>query len=556
MKKIFFRTLAVAVLAAGLTGCANDLNISSIDPQTKPSADPTALLAKCYATLGLTGQKGVAGNGDLSDDEGESGFYRTTFNCMELPSDECVWAWQTDTDIPQLTNIAWNSSSIRTQWVYTRLTYDITLFNSYLSQVPDDEANKLNRAEVRFLRALHYWYMLDLFGKSPFKLDFNISDLPVEKSGKDLYTWIDQELTEIEPQMAEVGAYCNSENFGRADRGAAYMLHARLALNSEIYTKGEIKDYDKAISYCDLLIGSGAYELSKTAKNGYSGYAQLFMADNDENPQAMKEIILPIRQDGQKTRSYSGSFMLVSATRIAGMPDMGTTNGWSCIFARAAMVKKFFPTLSDCPISTEPAPAGATEAEIKALDQQDGSSTAQIVAKAGDDRALFYGGRGGGVRKLQTDAISSFNDGLSIVKWNNFRTDGQPTHDTEYPDIDIPLFRYAEVYLTRAEAYYRKGQPEKAVSDINELRKRANAKQISSITSDMDILDEWCREFYLEGRRRSDLVRFGCFTTGKYLWDWKGGAANGTTVDSLYNVYPIPATDVLNNSNLTQNPGY
>ena len=223
------------------------------------------------------------------------------------------------------------------------------------------------------------------------------------------------------------------------------------------------------------------------------------MADNDENPQAMKEIILPIRQDGQKTRSYSGSFMLVSATRIAGMPDMGTTNGWSCIFARAAMVKKFFPTLSDCPISTEPAPAGATEAEIKALDQQDGSSTAQIVAKAGDDRALFYGGRGGGVRKLQTDAISSFNDGLSIVKWNNFRTDGQPTHDTEYPDIDIPLFRYAEVYLTRAEAYYRKGQPEKAVSDINELRKRANAKQISSITSDMDILDEWCREFYLEG---------------------------------------------------------
>ena len=69
-------------------------------------------------------------------------------------------------------------------------------------------------------------------------------------------------------------------------------------------------------------------------------------------------------------------------------------------------------------------------------------------------------------------------------------------------------------------------------------------------------LDEWCREFYLEGRRRSDLVRFGCFTTGKYLWDWKGGAANGTTVDSHYNVYPIPATDELNNSNLTQNPGY
>lgn len=557
MKKIFFRTIAAAVLAAGMVSCADDLNISSIDPQTKPSPDPTALLAKCYATLGLTGQEGVAGNGDLSDDEGESGFYRTTFNCMELPTDECVWAWQTDTDIPQLTNIAWNSSSIRTQWVYTRLTYDITLYNNYLSQTEDNEENKLNRAEVRFLRALHYWYMLDLFGKSPFKIDFNISELPVEKSGKDLYAWIDQELTDIEPQMAEVGAYCNSQNFGRADRGAAYMLHARLALNSEIYTKGEVKDYQKAVDYCDKIINSGKYALSKTAKNGHSGYAQLFMADNDENEQAMKEIIFPIRQDGMKTRCYSGSFMLVSSMRIAGMPDMGTTNAWSCIFARAALVKKFFPTLSDCPVSTEAAPEGATEDEIKALDRQDGTSTAQIVAKAGDDRALFYGGRGGGVRKLQTDAITSFNDGMSIVKWDNHRTDGAATHDTEYPDVDIPLFRLAEAYLTRAEAAYRLDRTSKqAVNDINELRSRANAKVITSIGSEMDILDEWCREFYMEGRRRSDLVRFGCFTTSKYLWDWKGGTANGTTVDSHYNVYPIPADDIMNNGNLNQNPGY
>lgn len=556
MKKHIFKAIAAVVIAAGLAGCADDLNISSIDPQTSPNADNMSMLAKCYATLGLTGQQGVAGNGDLSDDEGESGFYRTTFNCMELPSDECVWAWQTDTDIPQLTNMSWNSSSIRTQWVYTRLTYDITLYNNFLSLTPDDDANKVNRAEVRFLRALHYWYLLDLFGKSPFKENFDISTLPTEKDGAELYDWIDKELSDIEPQMAEVGAYNNAAGFGRADRGAAYMLHARLALNSEVYTKGAVKDYQKAIDYCDKLIGSGKYELSKTPKNGYSGYAQLFMADNDENEQAMKEIILPIRQDGAKTRSYSGALMLVSAMRIAGMPDNGTTNTWSCLFARAALVKKFFPTLADCPVSTEEAPDGATEAEIKALDQQDGSSTVQITAKAGDDRALFYGGRGGGVRKIQTNAISKFTDGLSIVKWNNHRTDGGNTHDTEYPDVDIPLMRYAEVFLTRAEAYYRMGDTPSAVKDINVLRSRANTTAISTINSDMDILDEWCREFYMEGRRRSDLVRFGCFTAGKYLWDWKGGEPNGRSVQSYYNVYPIPATEITNNSNLIQNPGY
>ena len=72
----------------------------------------------------------------------------------------------------------------------------------------------------------------------------------------------------------------------------------------------------------------------------------------------------------------------------------------------------------------------------------------------------------------------------------------------------------------------------------------------------MDICDEWCREFYMEGRRRSDLVRFGYFTGGDYLWDWKGGAENGTSVDPHFNVYPIPDDQVRQNGNLSQNDGY
>lgn len=556
MKHIVLKSIAAAILTLGMTGCSDELNLRSIDPQSSPSADEMAVLAKCYATLGVTGQKGPAGDGDLSDDEGESGFYRTTFNCQELSTDECLWAWQTDGGIPEFTNMSWNSSTTRVQWVYTRLTYDITLFNSYLQNTADDADHKTMRAEVRFLRALHYWYMLDLFGKTPFKTEFNISVLPVEKAGKDLYDWIDQELTEIESILPAVGTYNSSDNFGRADQGAAYMLHARLALNSSVYTNGAVSDYQKAKDYCNKLISSGKYSLSKTAKNGYSGYAQVFMADNDENTQAMNEIIFPIRQDGLKTRCYSGAMYLVNSIRKAGMPDMGTTNGWSCNFARAALIKKFFPTLSDCPLSTEEAPDGATEAQIKALDEQDGSSTKQIIAAAGDDRALFYAGRGGGVRKRQTDLISSFNDGISIVKWDNHRSDKQATHDnTEYPDVDIPLLRYAEAYLTRAEAEWRLGQAAAALADVNVLRARANAQPLTALT-DMTLLDEWCREFYMEGRRRSDLVRFGCYTTGKYLWDWKGGAANGTTVDSKYNVYPIPADDIVNNPNLTQNTGY
>lgn len=558
MKHIFMKTVLAALLMGGVTtSCINDLNISSIDPQSSSSYGDMEFLAKIYGTLGLTGQRGPAGNGDISSDEGESGFYRTTFNLQELCTDECVWAWQTDADIPQITNIEWTSSSPRVQWAFQRLAFDVTLCNFYLTNTEEkaeDPQYKLYRAEVRFLRALHLWYFLDLWGKAPFKTTYDIYELPVEKAGKELYDWIDQELTEIEPQMAEVGEFNNSSNFGRADRGAAYMLHARLALNSEVYTNGAVKDYQKAIDYCNLL--EGKYELSTADKNGYTGYEQVFMADNDENLQAMKEIILPIRQDGVKTKCYSGSNYLVSSTRITGMPYMGTNNGWSCNFARAALVKKFFSNLEDCPLATEKAPDNSTEADIIALDEAAGTTTKDVQRKANDDRALFYSGCGGGLRGIEFEQIAGFNSGLSIVKWSNIRTDGAPTSHVEFPDVDIPLIRYAEMFLTRAEAKFRlSGDPQQARADIEVLRSRAGASTPATITEQF-IIDEWCREFYMEGRRRSDLNRFGLFTGDKYIWDFKGGVAEGKSVANYFKVYPIPADDIRGNENLSQNEGY
>lgn len=559
MKNIFFKTIAAAIVGIGLTGCVNDLDISSIDPQSSSSYEEEQLFAKCYGVLGLTGQRGGTGNGDLSDDEGESSFYRTTFNLQELPTDELMWAWQTDQDIPQITMIGWNSSSIRVLWAYTRLMYDITLFNKYLQEVPDNEEYSQKRAEIRFLRALHYWYLLDLFGKVPFKTDFDINQLPVEYSGAEAYDWIDKELTEIEPQMAEVGAFCNDQYFGRADRGAAYMLHARLALNSKVYTKGAVEDYQKAIDYCDQLINSGAYDLSRLAKNGNSGYAQLFMADNDVNTEARQEIIFPIRQDGLHTRQYGGSLMLIAGARSAAMPNYGMRESWTCLFARNAMISKFFENQDAIPLAKEAAPNDATSDEVVALDEQYGTTIQDLLDLAGDDRALFYSGCANGVRKLKTDKVSAFTDGLSVVKWTNLKSDNTAGQNVSWPDTDIPLFRLAEAYLTRAEAKYRlSGNPNDARADIQELHNRANADAVPANIDEMYILDEWCREFFMEGRRRSDLVRFDCFTGNKYVWDWKGGAENGRSVDPHFNVYPIPAQHTLEagNGNLTQNDGY
>ena len=550
LKHIFSAALTVAV-SLGNVSCINDLDISSIDPQNSSSFDQEGAFVKQYALLGLTGQKGLAGTPDLDgQDEGESGFYRTIFNCQELPTDECVWVWQDNVDIPQFTSIAWNSSSQRTEWVYVRLGYDITQMNFFLDQIADktDEESLRQRAEVRFLRALHYSYFLDLFGKAPFKEHFD-NELPVEITGKDLYDYIQKELDECEADMYEPG----QAPFGRADKAANWLLRARVYLNAEVYTG--TADYENAKTYADKVINSGYYELC-------DDYKLMFMADNDQNEKAMKEIILPIRQDGMKTRNYGGSTYLICGTRTGGMPHMGTTNGWSCLIARNALVYKFFEEGSVPMIPEDVEVPGqsdfANDEDIDAWDAQYGVRTQDMIQAAGDDRAMFYSGAGGGRRTMDSKSITGFQSGLSVVKWQNIRSDGASTSHTEYPDTDIPLFRLAEAYLTRAEANFRLNQKSLAWEDIKTLRaKRGCVKQpaLNEIT-EMYLLDEWSREFYLEGRRRSDLVRFDCFTTDKYLWDWKGGVKEGKSVSDIYNVYPIPATDLNNNNNMHQNEGY
>ena len=555
MKANYFKPILSAALVVAATlgnvSCINDLDISSIDPQSSSSFDQAGAFVKQYAMLGLTGQKGLAGSPDLDgQDEGESGFYRTVFNCNELSTDECIWVWQDNVDIPQFTGLSWNSSSQRTEWVYVRLGYDITQFNFFLDQTEGltDAESLRQRAEVRFLRALHYWYFIDLFGKAPFKEHFS-NDLPVEKGGKELYDYIQTELAEAEADMYEPG----EAPFGRADKAANWLLRARLYLNAEVYTG--TADYQNAKTYADKVINSGAYQLC-------NDYRLMFMADNDENEEAMKEIILPIRQDGMKTRNYGGSTYLVCGARTGGMPYMGTTNGWSCIVARNALVYKFFPN-KDVPMIPEdvevPAQADLpNDAAIDAWDAQYGVRTVDIVEAAGDDRAMFYSGAGGGKRTMDPSAINSFQSGLSIVKWQNIRSDGGSTSHTEYPDTDIPLFRLAEAYLTRAEANFRLNDTNAALQDILTLRSHrgCTTQPQANEIDEMYILDEWAREFYLEGRRRSDLVRFDCFTTDKYLWDWKGGVKEGKSVSDIYNVFPIPETDINNNPNMSQNEGY
>ena len=548
MNKRFFKNIAPVALGAllivgGFTSCADELDQSITDPQTDTKFDATGLLAKIYGNLTLTGTTGGSGNADMSQfDEGNSSFYRRIFEANELCSDECIWTWQGDAGIPELTNISWNSSHGYNELTYYRIMYNITLCNFYLDETEgNNDAQMLqNRAEVRFMRALYYYYFMDLYGRAPFKEHYN-TELPTEMLRPDVFNFVVAELKAINGEDAEAKEVlldnANSEqNYGRADKVAANLLLARIYLNAQVYTG--TAHWAEAADYAQKVIDSG-YSLCTEGKNGYSAYQQLFMGDNGENPEARKEIIFPIRCEGATSRSYGGSVYTIASTTGNGTPTQGLAKSqWTCNRARVALIQKFFPDTTKVIYSND-------------IDK--------LTELAGDERAIFFSGQneGGKDRRwISTEEKTEFSAGLGIMKWTNEYCNGGTPTDVSFSDTDVPFFRLAEAYLTLAEANYRNGGDNKTSLDaINTLRDRAHAARIESI-SEQDLLDEWCREFYFEGRRRSDLIRFGLFTSGAYLWDWKGGSYAGNGVSSIYNLYPIPANELNANDNMHQNPGY
>ena len=121
----------------------------------------------------------------------------------------------------------------------------------------------------------------------------------------------------------------------------------------------------------------------------------------------------------------------------------------------------------------------------------------------------------------------------------------------------MPIYRLADIYLMYAEAVLRGGggSMTTAVGYVNALRTRANASTVSFIDLNF-ILDERSRELSWENTRRTDLIRFGKFTSATYLWPWKGNAKDGIAVGEHRNLFPIPNNDLVVNKNLKQNPGY
>lgn len=194
------------------------------------------------------------------------------------------------------------------------------------------------------------------------------------------------------------------------------------------------------------------------------------------------------------------------------------------------------------------------------LDLNTNSYTLEEVVPESDRRGMFYTDG----QNLEIEDIPSFTDGYAVTKFKNIDSNGNQGVDSSgnFVDTDLALIRLAEIYLNHAEAILRGGGGDLnlATANINELIERGYGNSDHNITSSeltLDfILNERSRELYWEGQRRTDLVRYGYFTTGNYLWPFKANQPEGTSTDAFRNVFPIPSSSISANPNLNQNDGY
>ena len=519
---------AAFLLAVGLTSCTKDLDVTPIDPNLQTEIQPEQLFNKCYANIAVAGNGGANGDCDVDGiDGGTSGYVRQMWNANELTTDESICGWG-DEGIANFCYNTYDASHPMLRGFYYRLYTGISYCNQYLSEF--EGYNSVMTAEVRFIRALNYYFLMDGWGNVPFVTGIT-SEKPEQYSRAEMFNFIESELLEIEPQLsAAVAKNSGDAGYGRVDKAAAWLLLARIYLNAEVYT-GTAR-YDKAAQYAEQVMNS-SYKLNTQGVGSWSAYQMLFMADNGETSAAY-EAVFPILQDGVRTTSWGTTLFLIASTHDADMVDSnGTTETWGGNRARPQLIEKWFPN-------------GNIPSELGPKD---------FAKAAGDDRAIIDS-RG---RTLTNVDVSAFKNGYAVAKFNNFTTTGASTKSAQFPDADFFLLRAAEAYLTYAEANARMsgGVAQNAAAQaINALRSRANASVKDSYTLD-EICDEWCREFYYEGRRRIDLVRFNKFGgSSDYQWQWKGGSYSGHNFEAYKNIFAIPSTDLNANPNLTQNPGY
>lgn len=596
-----------ALCMSGLTACTGDLDQLPQDPQeitaNKFAADPRGyiaeVMAKCYSSLAVSGQKGPNEAADIEGlDGGTSQWSRTVFMLEEFPTDECMWIYD-DGGVDDMRWGTWGSSNVAIFGTYSRLYTHVAVCNDFMRLAKNpgkynvsfdaDTQKEVDQfiLEARALRGLSYYYIIDFFGDAALAwddMDYGVRPVPTTRT--ELFNKVTADLEDVLaawPENLNKGAVV----YGRIGKDAVEALLCRYYLNAEVYTG--INQYAKCLAHAQNIINrhkGGGFDGSGLAND----YLALFCDNNamfcpGGALSAQNEILWAIPQNSKYTQPYGGAtFLINGAIKNAAQSDFdiltgeanvsdgymnqlyyGTNDSWGCMHARPQFSDKFSfingksedgraylwltenQGFSKDNIPFNSFEAGYASVKFTACEANaDGTIDKFVDPVTGINRV----GRAQAQNNKQAKA-----DG-SMLEWTSYVTLGDVS---QFHNTSVPLFRLADVYLMAAESIMRgAGNVGDALTYVNYVRSRAGVPTWNSGELTLNsLLDERARELYWEMTRRTDLVRYGLFTGSSYLWQWKGGVESGTAFPSHFNIYPIPSDVIATyGSSYKQNPNY
>ncbi|OEK06887.1 RagB/SusD family nutrient uptake outer membrane protein [Roseivirga misakiensis] len=360
-------------------------------------------------------------------------------------------------------------------------------------------------AELKVLRALIYYWLIDAYGNVPIITEDDTDPTPPTRSRADVFTFIENSIID------NIGELSTDNTKTTLNQWSARMILAKLYLNAEVYT-GTARWTD-AETQIDLIINGGVFSLENN-----------FFSNFTTNNEGSSENILTLPYD----ENNAGGFNIAQMT--GHYQTQATFDLQESPWNGYASLEEFYNAYEDNDARKSGFLAGPQFAS-------DGSRLTDDNAEANDpDGAdLTFTPE---INELAPNSLRQA--GVRVGKWE-YRSGA-----TQSLSNDFSLFRYSDVLLMKAEVMHRAGNSTGALVYVNQVRQRAGADPLTTLTDEI-LLAERGRELFAEGHRRSDLIRFGAYNG---TW-WEKPASDATR-----NIFPIPQNQIDANADLVQNPGY
>lgn len=538
MKHRFF-ALSVLAMSLSLTSCLDETPKDQI-PETEIYDSANSLYVNAVASL-------YNYIGAHEEGEGLQGTCRGIYDYNTLTTDEAIIPirggnWYDGGLWENMYDHTWTATDTDLYNVWKYLYKVIVLSTKSLETIEKHKALLTEQqrvdyaAEVRAVRAMYYYYAMDMFGRIPILQSSTQKTADIRQSNRsDVFWYVVKELQDVAPLLANEHSNLQGNYYGRVTRPVAWFLLAKLSLNAEVYTDDDWTDssrpdgktimfdiegnkknaWQTCIHYCDLITAAG-YKLE-------ADYTKNFAVHNEGSTENIFTIpldkILYLNEFHYLFRSrhyaHGGAYSGASENGTCATLHTMAVNGFGTETPDARLDMNFY--------------TGKVEVDGKYVTMEDGTPLEYkpLAVEKNLTASPYLETAGARMKKYEVDR-TAYSDG-------------------RMPNNDIVLYRYADVLLMKSEAKVRNGGS--GDEEMNAVRSRVGMPSLSATLD--NILNERLLELVWEGWRRQDMIRFGTYCKQYDIHTPSEADKKGYTT-----VFPIPEKTHELNPNLKQNPGY